>query len=371
MKVLGLILSGSSHDNLEKLTIKRTSSAVPVFGKYRAIDFTLSNMVNSGISKVGILTQYNPRSLMDHVGSGKEWNLDRKRGGIFILQPFMTDKNRNMYYKGTADAIYQNMTLLKRADEDFVLIGSGDHIYNIDYRQVYKYHIRNGSDITLITKNSEGYNHKDYGQVEVSENNRIVNIFEKNSEKKTDKIFIGAYFINKSLLMELLYSHVPNGSSNLLMDIIIPNLKTLRVFSYEHQGYWKNIKKSIKEYYQTNQDILKKEIREELFYSGRKIYTKLKDSAPPKINITSKVKNSFIADGSIINGTVKNSILSRGVIIKAGAIVEDSIILQDSIVEEGAQIKNIIVDKNVVIREGKNIQGSNKNIVTVEKGTVL
>ncbi|MGM0640579.1 MAG: glucose-1-phosphate adenylyltransferase subunit GlgD [Thermotogota bacterium] len=371
MKVLGLILSGSSHDNLEKLTAKRTSSAVPVFGKYRAIDFTLSNMVNSGISKVGILTQYNPRSLMDHVGSGKEWNLDRKRGGIFILQPFMTDENLNMYYKGTADAIYQNMTLLKRADEDFVLIGSGDHIYNIDYRKVYKNHIRNGADITLITKESENYNIKDYGQIEENEDQRITKIHEKHNEKITDKIFLGAYFINKSLLMELLYSHVPNGSNNLLLDIIIPNLKTLRVFSYEHKGYWKNIKKSIKEYYDTNMDILNKEVRDELFYSGRKIYTKLKDAAPPKINITAKVKNSFIADGCIVNGTVKNSIFSRGVIIKAGAIVENSIILQDSVIEEGVQIKNLIIDKNVVVREGKNIQGSNKNIVTVEKGTVL
>ncbi|MDK2945392.1 glucose-1-phosphate adenylyltransferase subunit GlgD [Geotoga petraea] len=370
MKVLGLILSGSSHDNLDKLTIKRTSSAVPVFGKYRAIDFTLSNMVNSGISKVGILTQYNPRSLMDHVGSGKEWNLDRKRGGIFILQPFMTDKNMNMYYKGTADAIYQNMTLLKRSDEDFVLIGSGDHIYNIDFREVYKNHIRNGADITLLTKSSEGYNLKDYGQIEVDENNRVKNIYEKQSDKITDKIFLGIYFINKSLLMELLYSHVPNGSNNLLLDIIIPNLNSLRVFSYEHKGYWRNIKKSVKEYYDTNQDILKKDIRNELFYT-RKIYTKLKDAAPPKINITAKVKNSFIADGSIINGTVKNSILSRGVIVRAGAVVENCIILQDSIIEEGSQIKNMIIDKNVVIREGKNIQGSNKNLITVEKGTVL
>jgi glucose-1-phosphate adenylyltransferase len=168
----------------------------------------------------------------------------------------------------------------------------------------------------------------------------------------------------------LLYSLVPNGANNLLLDIIVPNLNSLRVFSYEHKGYWKNIKKSVKEYFDTNQDILRKEVRNELFYT-RKIYTKIKDAAPPKINIASKVKNSFIADGSIINGTVKNSILSRGVIIKAGAIVENCVILQDSVIEEGAQIKNLIIDKNVVVREGKNIQGSYKNIVTVEKGTVL
>ncbi|MCP5455935.1 MAG: glucose-1-phosphate adenylyltransferase subunit GlgD [Thermotogae bacterium] len=371
MKVLGLILCGSKKDNLETLTKKRTSAAVPIFGKYRAIDFTLSNMVNSGINKVGVLTQYNPRSLMDHLGSGKEWNLDRKRGGMFILQPFMSEKDDIMHYRGTSDAIYQNMTLLKRSDEDFVLIGSGDHICNIDFKELYKYHIRNGADITLVTKENDGqYNHKLYGQV-VSENGRIKKIYEKIDEEKSKELFLGIVFINKSLLMELLYSTVPEGKYDMLMDIIIPNLSKLRVFSYKFEGYWKNIKKSVEEYYKINMDVLNREIRNELFYSKRKIYTKLKDFAPAKININAKVSDSFIADGCIVNGIVKNSVLSRGVIVKAGAVVEDSIILQEGLIEEGAKVKRTILDKDVTVRDGRILESRENEIIIIDKGTVL
>ncbi|PNR92424.1 glucose-1-phosphate adenylyltransferase subunit GlgD [Petrotoga sp. 9PWA.NaAc.5.4] len=373
MRVMGLILSGSSRDNLDKLTTKRASAAVPVFGKYRAIDFTLSNMVNSGIINVGVLTQYNPRSLMDHLGSGKEWNLDRKRGGLFILQPFMSLESQKMQYEGTADAIFQNMTYLRRSIEDFVLIGSGDHIYNIDFRDVFKYHVRNGADITLITKTmKKGLDLTQYGQVVADENNRISKIYEKVSEFHSDKIFLGLYFINKALLLEMLYANVPNKKYDLLTDIVIPNLSRLRVFSYEFNGYWKNIKKSVEEYYNTNMDILKKEVRDELFYNPeRKIYTKLRDSAPPKININAKISNSFISDGCIINGVVKNSILSRDVIINAGAVIEDSIILQGCVVEEGSVIKRAIIDKNVRIRSGKRLETVGNEINLIEKGTII
>ena len=370
MKVLGLILSGSKHNNLNKLTKKRTSAAVPIFGKYRAIDFTLSNMINSGINKIGVLTQYNPRSLMDHLGSGKEWNLDKKRGGLFILQPFLSVEEHIMHYRGTADAIFQNMTLLRRADEDFVLIGSGDHIYNIDYRKLYKFHIRNGSDITLLTKNNNGeYDFKDYGQPIVNEN-KIIDFKEKTEKQASDKIFLGVYFMNKALLMDLLYSSVPNGEYDLL-SIILQNLKKLRVLSYDFKGYWKNIKKSLLEYYNINMDILNPEIKKELFFNQRKIYTKIKDYAPQKININANVSNSFIADGSIINGIIKNSVISRGVKVKAGAIIENSIILQDSIIKEGCIIKKVIMDKNTTIREGKILESHTNEIIVVEKGSVL
>lgn len=372
MKVIGFILSGSAEDNLGSLTAKRTSAAVPVFGKYRAIDFTLSNMVNSGITKVGVLTQYNPRSLMDHLGSGKEWNLDRKRGGMYILQPFMDTGKHQMYYKGTADSLFQNMSILKKSYEDFVLIGSGDHVYNTNYKDLFKTHIRNGADITLITKKvPEDFNVSLYGQIEKDNNNRIKKIYEKNTKKISNEIFTGVYFINKSLLNELLYSTVPNGKYDLLLDMIIPNLDKIKVMSYEIKGYWRNIKKSIDDYYNINMDILNKDLRNQIFYSDGKIYTKLTDSAPPKININADIGNSFIADGSIINGKVRNSILSRGVIIKAGAVIENSIILQNSIIEEGAIIKNTIIDKDATIRERKQLIGSKTQIICVDKGAVI
>ncbi|APT75456.1 glucose-1-phosphate adenylyltransferase [Marinitoga sp. 1137] len=370
MKVLGLILAGSSKSGIEQLTMKRASAAVPVFGKYRAIDFTISNFVNSKIKKVGVLTQYYPRSLMDHLGSGKEWDLDRKTGGLFILQPFFRKKDEIPVYKGTADAIFQNMTLLRRGDEDFVLIGSGDHIYNFDFSELYRFHLSNAADISILTKEID--NEKElsqYGQVITENDGRITEFYEKPEEIKSKRISLGVYFINKALLIELLYTSIPNGGKDLVKDIIIPNLKKLRVYAYDFKGYWSNIKKSIETYYNTNMDILKKEIRQELFYQN-KIYTKLKDYAPPKININASVKNSFIADGTIINGMVKNSIISRGVRIKAGAVVENSIILQDTIISEGSVIRNAIIDKDCEIREGREIIGEN-GIKVIEKGTII
>lgn len=370
MKVLGLILAGSSKSGIEGLTKKRASAAVPIFGKYRAIDFTLSNFVNSKIKKVGVLTQYYPRSLMDHLGSGKEWDLDRKTGGLFILQPYSRAKEEIPVYKGTADAIFQNMTLLRRGDEDFVLIGSGDHIYNFDFTKLYHYHLSNAADITILTKEVEEDDMiNTYGQVIINSEGRIQEFYEKPEENKSNRISLGVYFINKALLIELLYTSIPNGGKDLVHDIIMPNLDKLRVYSYDFKGYWRNIKKSIKTYYDINMDILKDDVRKELFYN-KKIYTKLKDYAPPKININANINNAFIADGTIINGTVRNSIISRGVKIKAGAIVENSIILQDTIISEGTIIKNAIIDKDCEIREGKEIKGEN-NILVVEKGTII
>jgi len=370
MRVLGLILAGGKSDKLWPLTKVRASAAIPVFGKYRAIDFTLSNMVNSGIKKVGIITQYNPRSLMDHLGSGKEWDLDRKSGGLFILQPYV-GPNRETWYRGTADAIFQNMTILRRGEEDYVLIGSGDHIYKMIYKEMFSYHIRKGADITLLVKElDETYNLSEYGIVQVDRDMRILEIEEKPANPKGNLAFLGVYFMNKNLLMELLYATVPHGGYDLLLDVVIPNLHNLKVYAYRFNGYWRNVKKGIHEYYRINMDILKKEVREELFYKNGKVYTKLKDLPPPKLTSTAVVENSLIADGSIIAGTVRNSIIFRNVRIKVGAVVENSIIMENTVVEEGAVLKNVILDKNCVVREGQ-IVVDERGIPVFEKRAIV
>jgi len=370
VKVLGLILAGGRGEALWPLTKVRASAAIPIFGKYRAIDFTLSNMVNSGIYKVGVLTQYNPRSLMDHLGSGKEWDLDRKHGGLFILQPYVSSQGE-FWYRGTADAIYQNMTLLRRGEEDFVLIGSGDHIYKIDFTDLYQYHFKKGADITLIVKKlDESYDLTKYGIVTVNGNMRILEIEEKPEKPKGDLAFLGIYFINKYLLMDLLYASVPQKGYDLLLDVILPNLDRLKVYAYVFDGYWRNVKKGIDEYYRINMDILKQEVRRELFYEKGKVFTKLKDLSPPKLTGTATVSNSLISDGCIIAGSVRNSVIFRNVRIKAGAIVENSVIMQGSVIEEGAVVKNAILDKEVVVREGREVIGE-KEILVLEKRSVV
>ncbi len=368
MKVLGLILAGGAGENLGPLVSKRASAALPVFGKYRAIDFTLSNMVNAGVRKVGVMTQYNPRSLMDHLGSGKEWDLDRKNGGLFILQPYVSAEGQ-YWYKGTADAIFQNMTLLRRGEEDYVLIGSGDHIYKIDFTEVFDFHFATDADITLLVKElDESYDLTRYGIVEMS-GHRITHIEEKPAKPKGNLAFLGVYFMNKHLLMELLYAYVTKGENDLL-NIIISELGRLKVNGYLFKGYWRNVKKGIDEYFRINMDGLKKEIRDELFYKHGKVYTKLKDLPPPKIASTAVVKNCIISDGCIVNGYVENSVLFRGVVVKAGAVVQNSVVMQDSIIEEGAVVRNAILDKEVLIRQEVKLVGQEK-LAVLEKRAVL
>ena len=362
MKVLGLILAGDKGKALNKLTRKRASAAMPVGGKYRAIDFTLSNMVRSGVRKVGVITQYDPRSLMDHLGSGREWDLDRKHGGLYILQPYADEKNM-YWYKGTADAIFQNMTILKRGGEDYVLIGSGDHIFNVDFTALYDYHLISMADITIMTKSIEGYDPTMYGTIKIDEEGRITQIKEKSEKPAGDAINLGIYFMNKKLLMDLLYATVPSEKYDFLRDLIIPNLKVLRVMSYKFTGYWENIKKSVLQYKKINMDMLNPNVSNELFYGNGKIFTKLKDMAPPKITSTGSIENSIVADGSIISGTVRNSVIFRNVRVKSGALVEDSMVMEGSIVEEGAKISNCILDKNVTIRSERAFKGYEEPLV--------
>ncbi|MBO8160935.1 MAG: glucose-1-phosphate adenylyltransferase subunit GlgD [Thermosipho sp. (in: Bacteria)] len=371
MRVLGLILAGGKSEKLGKLVYKRASAALPIAGKYRAIDFTLSNMVNSDIIKVGVLTQYNPRSLMDHLGSGKEWNLDRKKGGLYILQPYI-GLNGQYWYRGTADAIFQNITVLKRGEEDYVLIGSGDHIYKMIYNDLYMYHFTKGADITLVTKElDESYNIKDYGTVVVNDDMRVIEFNEKVDNPPSRRAFLGIYFINKHLLMDLLYTIVPDGGYDLLLDVILPKINELKVYAYDFKGYWRNIKKGIDEYFRINMEIIENRgIREELFYKNGKVFTKLKDFPPAKFTATSIVDNSVIADGCVISGMVKNSVLFRGVVVKAGARIENSIIMQGTVIEEGATVKNAIIDKDCIVREGQTLIGDFEPVV-LEKRMIV
>ncbi|OAA30965.1 glucose-1-phosphate adenylyltransferase [Kosmotoga arenicorallina S304] len=371
MKVLGLVLAGGRGENLRPFTDIRASAALPIFGKYRAIDFTLSNMVNAGISKVGIITQYNPRSLMDHIGSGKEWDLDRKQGGLFFLQPFFRLSSQSIGYKGTADAIFQNMTILRRGNEDFVLIGSGDHIYKMDFRDLFRAHINNGADITLLSV-PFSESSKDIIRVE---GGKVINWYRDITpsdieEKENLSESAGVYFINKFLLRELLFSCVPDGKDN-LVEIISENLSSLKVMEYKFKGFWSNLTTDVSKYFKTNLDILNPDIRKELFYKHGKVYTKLKDLPPPKITTTGRVSNALVSDGSIISGSVINSVIFRNVKILSGAVVENSIIMEGCVIEEGAKLKNVIMDKDARVRSSRKLLGSTEIPAVVEKSGVI
>ena len=259
MKAIGIILAGGNNDGrLGVLTDHRAAAALPIGSCYRAIDFTLSNMSNSGIGKVAVLTQYNSRSLRDHLTSSKWWDFGRKQGGLFVFTPY-TSNEGSTWFRGTADSIYQNMTYLKRSNEEYVVITSGDSIYKMDYRKVLEYHKEKGADITVVYQKMDGKDLSKFGVVEMDAEGRLEGFEEKPQQPKSDTASLGIYVISRTLLINLLDQAIPEGRYDLVKDIIIPFIKTLKIYGYEYNGYWNAIGAGTAAYFATNMDFLKKE----------------------------------------------------------------------------------------------------------------
>lgn len=369
---MGLILSGWKKPELKDLSYIRSVSAIPFGGKYRAIDFILSNMVNSGIKNVGILTQYSFRSLMDHLGSGKEWDLDRRYDGLFIFPPSLSEDEIG-WYRGSADAMYNNLSFLKRSNEEYVVISQGNSIFKMQLDKMLEYHLSVKADITMAYRKMYDYAPEDLsrlGIIKIDENNRIIDLQEKPLHPQSDLGSIGVYMIKRTLLISLLEECIAHGEYDLVKDIIIKKLQKLGIYGYEFNGYWRNIS-SVQTYYRCSMDMLNPEIREALFLKEGKIYTKVKDEAPAKYNEEAEVRNSIIADGCFIEGVVENSVLFRGVTVAKGAVVKNSIVMQGSRIEQGATIENVIFDKDVVMTKGKYLKGESDYPFVVGKNSVV
>ncbi|HOA55420.1 MAG: glucose-1-phosphate adenylyltransferase subunit GlgD [Clostridiaceae bacterium] len=370
---MGLILSGWKKPALKDLSYNRSVSAVPFGGKYRAIDFILSNMVNSGIKNVGVLTQYSFRSLMDHLGSGKEWDLDRRYDGLFIFPPSMSD-DESGWYRGSADAMYNNLSFLKRSNEDYVVISQGNGIFKMQMGEMLRYHLDTDADITLAYRQMYDYTKEELsrlGIIRINEDNRVIDLQEKPLNPQSDLASIGIYILKRTLLIALLEECIAHGDYDFVRDIMIKKLDKLSIYGYEFKGYWRNIS-SVRNYYRCSMEVLSDpEIREELFVRNGKIYTKVKDEAPAKYNEEAEVTNSIVADGCFIEGTVENSVLFRGVTIAKGAVVRNSIVMQGSVIEQDAVLECGILDKNVVLTRGKYLKGDSDYPVVVSKNSVV
>ena len=367
---MGLILSGWKKPALKDISYKRSVSAIPFGGKYRAIDFILSNMVNSGIKNVGVLTQYSFRSLMDHLGSGKEWDLDRRTDGLFIFPPSMSDEESG-WYKGSADAMYNNLSFLKRSNEEYVVIAQGNGIFKMQMGDMLQYHIDTNADITLAYRKMYDYTMEELsslGIIKIDWDNRIIDLQEKPLNPQSDLASIGIYILRRTLLISLLEECIAHGNYDFVKDILIRKLDRLNIYGYEFKGYWRNIS-SVRNYYRCSMEVLDPEIREELFVKDGKIYTKVKDEAPAKYNEEAEVTNSIVADGCFIEGTVENSVLFRGVTIAKGAVVRNSIIMQGSVIEQDAAVEYAILDKNVVLTGGKYLKGDADYPVVISKNS--
>ncbi|MDR2167745.1 MAG: glucose-1-phosphate adenylyltransferase subunit GlgD [Clostridiales bacterium] len=369
MRAVGIILAGGQNAKLKELTQVRATSAMPIGSSYRAIDFSLSNMANSGISKVAIITQYNSRSLHDHLNSSKWWGFGDKIGGMFVFSPFLTQSG-NSWFRGTADSIYQNMAFLKRSNEPYVLIASGDCIYKMDYNTIIEYHMQKNADITVVCKDMKGMDVRNFGVVELDGEGRVVEFEEKPLEAFSDTISLGIYVIRRELLIELLETIIPEGRYDFVRDIVVRYRKKLNIMGFICDGYWASVN-SVESYYNINMDFLRSDIRNSLFFQEPYIETKNKDEPPAKYNSNSQVKNSLIGSGSIIDGIVENSVLFRRVRIGEKAIVRDSIIMEGCEIGYGCIIENAILDKDVLLTANQVIRGSGDEPFIVKKNSAL
>ncbi len=366
MKALGIILAGGNSHKMRDLTKKRANAAMPIAGSYRAIDFALSNMSNSHINKVAVLTQYNARSLNEHLNSSKWWDFGRKHGGLYVFPPMITAEN-GYWYRGTADAIYQNLDFLKESHEPYVVITSGDAIYKLDYTEVIEYHVQKGADVTIVCKElDEGIDARRFGTLTMDEDMRILEFEEKPMMARTNVISTGIYVIRRRLLIDLIEQCAEDGRYDFVTDILIRYKNLKKMYGYKINNYWNNIS-TVESYYQTNMDFLKSDVRNYFFKEYPEIYSKVSDLPPAKYNPGSVIKNSLVASGSIINGTVENSVIFKKVFVGNNCVIRNSIILNDVYLGDNTYIENCIVETDTTIRANTRYVGENGIKVIIEE----
>ena len=368
MRAIGIILAGGNSSRMGELSAKRAVAAMPIVGSYRAIDFTLSNMTNSHIQKVAVYTQYNSRSLNEHLNSSKWWDFGRKQGGLYLFTPTITATN-SYWYKGTADALYQNISFLKSAHEPNVVIASGDAVYKLDYNKVLEEHIATGADITVVCKDiqpgEDDINR--FGVVKLADDNRVISFEEKPIVAETNTASIGVYVVRRRQLIELLEACAAEGRSDFVNDILVRYKNVKKIYAYKLDSYWRNIG-TIDSYFKTNMDFLKKDIRDYFFRQHPDVYSKVEDLPPAKYNGDAAVSNSLIASGSIINGTVEDSVLFKKVYIGNNCVIKNSIILNDVHIGDNCYIENCIVESRDTLRANTVHTGDPNEIkVIVEK----
>ncbi|HEY71746.1 MAG: glucose-1-phosphate adenylyltransferase [Chloroflexi bacterium] len=355
MRTLAMVLAGGVGSRLSVLTQKRTKPAVPFAGKYRIIDFTLSNCSNSGIFDVGICTQYRPRSLNDHIQSGWPWDLDRMSGGVTLLQPYL-GRRESDWYQGTADAIYQNMDFARHQRSDVVLILGGDHIYKMDYDVLVSFHLEHGADLTIATVRVAPDEASRFGMLETDDEYRAIGFEEKPSRPQGTLGSMGIYVFNAGVLDKVLTAdHARAGSRHDFGSDIIPQMiKTHQVCAFPYHGYWVDVG-TIEAYWQAHMDLLVDDPRLNMLDREWVIHTRSEERPPVNIRSQATIAHSLITDGCVIEGDVEQSVLSPGVVVRPGAVVRHSIVMTDAVIEENAIVDHAILDKRVRVGAGAQV----------------
>jgi glucose-1-phosphate adenylyltransferase len=349
--VLTLILAGGEGERLSILSQVRAKPGVPFGGKYRIIDFALSNTVNSGLNDVAVLTQYAPRSLIDHIGLGRPWDLDRSRGGVALLQPYIGRGRARDWYRGTADAVLQNREFIVDRHPELVLVLAGDHVYKMDYRPFIDLHVQREADVTVAVRTVPIEEAHRFGIIDTDDTGRVTAFIEKPPNPPSNLVSMGVYvFSLDALLAELRPDRIDFGKD------VLPGMVNGggRVFAYEFRGYWEDVG-TVESYWRSNLDLLSDDPGINLYDRPWLIYTKSEERAPALVGSDARVERSMVSHGCVVHGTVIHSVLSPGVVVEAGAEVRDSIVMFDTVVHAGAVLDRAIVDKDCVIGPGATV----------------
>jgi glucose-1-phosphate adenylyltransferase len=372
-EAFGMIYASEEITNLRELVDARAVGALPIGGKYRVLDFPLSNMVNSDIRNVGVITSRNYNSLMDHLGSGKAWDLSRKSDGLFILTPFSLRENPGIY-RGKVEALKSSMDYLHRAKQEYCVLAGASFIYNHDFDEMMRFHIESGADLTMLYRRTPpGYQLDDRSHevlLDIEPDGRVKGIEVNPVLTTLDAHSLKTYIIRKDILIYLVDDSYSKGEYKFSEGLLRNNLDRLRIMAYEHTGYV-GAMRSVASYYKVNMELLREEIRDELFPSSRPVYTKTQDSVPTKYISTAEASGSLIANGCIIEGHVENSVIFRNVHVGKDAIIKDSIILPNTVIAEGAELDHVILDKNVRVRTRSRLVGNADFPVVIRKGGMV
>ena len=373
MNAAGIIFSNLHDNSISELTKQRTMASIPFACRYRLIDFALSNMVNSGITNINVIAHYNYHSLMDHIGTGKDWDLARRKGGIKILPPYITAyaNATNTLYNTRLEALKSVFHSIQHIGEEYVVLSDCDVICNLDVKELIKFHVERNADITMVVKN----------ETKTEQSDVKIPIIESDSENKITDIYticpainanydkcLHIWVMNKDLLISEVMNAIAHGFNSFNHDVIGRNIGKFNMQVYKHTGYSASIT-SLEQYFATSMELLSNdEIRNSLFaVAERPIFTKVRNSAPTKYVGSSCVTYSMIADGCIIEGEVDNCILFRGVKVGHGAVVKNSILFQDTVVSDNVYLNCVITDKNAVIRDGRVLQDTKVCLFTLKR----
>lgn len=366
---VGVIFSNIHDENIPELSKHRTMASIPFGGRYRLVDFPLSNLVNSGITTVGIVTKNNYQSLLQHLSSGKDWDLARKDGGIILLPPYSNETDKP--YFSRLEALYSIKSFLEHRKEDFVVLCDCDGVLRVDLSKIVRFHDENKADITMVYHEEEIVSSPYFITLTPNEEGRIRALKINPSFKRGERafVYINIMVLRREYLLDLVANASQYGYTSFGRDILAKNVDTMRIFGYRFGGYYAGIN-SLQAYFMHSMELLKGSVREEMF-GAHDIYTKVRDSAPTLYRTGAVVKNSLISDGCLIEGTVENSILFRGVNIGKGSVVRNCILMQDCLVGMGVWLESVISDKGAVIRDGRHLAGCDALPYFIGKGRML